>query len=315
MQIQGTQDILNGPTGLNPNKNASNIFAFTQLQDDFWIIPKNAKFPKKLNSYGLGSSGRVLTPDIAIDLMHRSMTTGVPTSEFDAYGGYDVVASMYQSAGGGYNRAEIPKAEMQVYANQVAATGVGNLQILADTATPITTIALVDMVNNGIDTSTVKMAVENFGTDAMKAAPNEVVALVKDAAKSPEKITPLVNLIDQATSGEQIKKGVTKTDKTTAQNFHDYIYAGGNDATAATAKGLAWYDANRSVYTPDQFVALWNKSEGTSFTVTDLDNALLKYGYQPSMINLVALADKNTSATSSALPLILAAAAAYFFGT
>jgi hypothetical protein len=36
-----------------------------------------------------------LTPEIAKDLMIRSMTTGAPTSEFDKYGGYEAVSSMY----------------------------------------------------------------------------------------------------------------------------------------------------------------------------------------------------------------------------
>jgi len=48
------------------------------------------------------SSSNTLTPEIAINLMHRSMTTGAPTSEFDRYGGYDAVQSMYNAGGGSY---------------------------------------------------------------------------------------------------------------------------------------------------------------------------------------------------------------------
>lgn len=47
-------------------------------------------------------SGNTLTPDIATNLMHRSMTTGAPTSEFDRYGGYDKVKAFYDVGGGSY---------------------------------------------------------------------------------------------------------------------------------------------------------------------------------------------------------------------
>jgi hypothetical protein len=42
------------------------------------------------------------TPEIAADLMRRSMTVGAPTSEFDRYGGYEAVKSVYDTSGGSY---------------------------------------------------------------------------------------------------------------------------------------------------------------------------------------------------------------------
>jgi len=47
-------------------------------------------------------SGNTLTPEVAINLMQRSMTTGAPTSEFDRYGGYDKVKALYDAGGGSY---------------------------------------------------------------------------------------------------------------------------------------------------------------------------------------------------------------------
>lgn len=47
--------------------------------------------------------GNTLTPEIATSLMQTSMTpAGVPTSEFNRYGGYDKVKALYDTGGGSY---------------------------------------------------------------------------------------------------------------------------------------------------------------------------------------------------------------------
>jgi hypothetical protein len=92
-----------------------------------------------------------------------------------------------------------------------------------------------------------------------------------------------------------------------AKNFFDYIYAGGVDASAATAKGLKWYNDNRGSYTPEQFIELWNQANYTKFTVADLDNALIQAGYAASIKT-----EKNGGGVM--LPLLYAAAAFYFLG-
>lgn len=91
-----------------------------------------------------------LTADIARDLMQRSMTTGVPTSEFDKYGGYDKVAGLYQSGGGQYSLGAIPTSDLERYAQQVASSGVGNMSLLPMTNTKLTVQALANMGANGI---------------------------------------------------------------------------------------------------------------------------------------------------------------------
>ena len=53
-------------------------------------------------------SSNILTPEIAINLMHRSMTTGAPTSEFNRYGGYDKVKALYDAGGGSYEKPTLP---------------------------------------------------------------------------------------------------------------------------------------------------------------------------------------------------------------
>lgn len=92
-----------------------------------------------------------LTPEIAKDLMWRSMTTGAPTSEFDMYGGYKTVADMYNANGGQYSREAIDPAFLQEAAKTIANTGVGDLSILKETNTPLTNAGYKAMQNNGVN--------------------------------------------------------------------------------------------------------------------------------------------------------------------
>jgi hypothetical protein len=91
-----------------------------------------------------------------------------------------------------------------------------------------------------------------------------------------------------------------------AIDFHNYIYANTTDAGVATTKGLNWYLTNKDnlKITPQAMVDLWNESEGTAFTVADLKNALSKMPL-PGQTG-------TTTSTSSAIPLLIGAAALYF---
>ena len=92
---------------------------------------------------GYANGGEVnLTPEIAKDLMHRSMTTGAPTSEFDKYGGYDAVNALYQQGGGKHDYSGISPTRLNELAQIVANTGVGNMRVLADTNTPLSAAGL-----------------------------------------------------------------------------------------------------------------------------------------------------------------------------
>jgi hypothetical protein len=115
-----------------------------------------------------------LTPEIAKDLMIRSMTTGAPTSEFDKYGGYEAVSSMYVAQGGGYDPyKEASASQLQELAQTVARTGSGNLAILKETGTPLTAEGAASMVKNGIDPTSIDAFVERgipFAEGALDAA-------------------------------------------------------------------------------------------------------------------------------------------------
>lgn len=66
-----------------------------------------------------------LTPAQAQDMINRSMLTGVPTSEFNAAGGYEAVYSLAKSAGG--NMGAPSSEAIQKYGPTIAAQGYGNM--------------------------------------------------------------------------------------------------------------------------------------------------------------------------------------------
>lgn len=102
------------------------------------------------NAFASMSSPATLTPEIASNLMQRSMTTGVPTSEFDKYGGYDAVSSLYNSNKGTYSLDDLDPAFLDQMDNIIANTGVGNLSVLKMTGEPLTRAGRQAMIDNGI---------------------------------------------------------------------------------------------------------------------------------------------------------------------
>jgi len=92
-----------------------------------------------------------LTAEIAQDLMQRSMTTGVPTSEFDKYGGYDKVQALYNQGNGTYALDKLDPAFLDRMDDIIANTGVGNLSVLKMTGEPLTKAGYQAMQNNGVN--------------------------------------------------------------------------------------------------------------------------------------------------------------------
>lgn len=119
----------------------------------------NSKAGTSLNTFGGDELAKAaaavntpatLTPEIAQDLMWRSMTTGTPTSEFDKYGGYDKVNAMYSGNGGGYGFDEMTPEFLDKVDDIIANSGVGNLAVLAKTGTPLSANAYQRLANSGV---------------------------------------------------------------------------------------------------------------------------------------------------------------------
>jgi hypothetical protein len=90
-----------------------------------------------------------LTPEIAQDLIWRSMVTGVPTTEFEKYGGSEAINAMYKAGGGEYSHDAIPVDLRNQLGQQVAQTGVGNLSILEKTGNALSAAAIENMAKQG----------------------------------------------------------------------------------------------------------------------------------------------------------------------
>lgn len=135
--------------------------------DDPYAFSQRSEPVVRMAPGGLASfaNGGALTPEIARSLMQRSMTTGVPTSEFDKYGGYQAVSDLYRQQGGSFSLADIPKTDLQKYAEQVADTGVGNLLALKETGTPLGLEGLIGMSQNEIGRETIQNAINQFGLE------------------------------------------------------------------------------------------------------------------------------------------------------
>jgi hypothetical protein len=112
-----------------------------------------------------------LTPSIAQSLMQRSMTTGVPKSEMDLYGGYDAVKAAYDAASGSYSTDAIPAQQKQQLAMQVAATGVGNFSLPASSKVSVGAAAIQAMKDNGIDAGTIDSITKSLAQVTTPAEP------------------------------------------------------------------------------------------------------------------------------------------------
>lgn len=101
----------------------------------------------------------------------------------------------------------------------------------------------------------------------------------------------------------------------TADEFKYMMTFDNPDATVATKRGLAYYWEHKDKISPEQLVSMWNYAFETNFTKKDLDNALVTYAFKPIVEpDYVFPKTPTNGTTNTALPLILAAAAAYFIG-
>lgn len=100
----------------------------------------------------------------AQDLMWRSMTTGVPTSEFNRYGGYDAVKNVYDAGGGTRSWDDMPTDYLQQAAKTIQSTGVGNWGVLGHLGVPLTDLSgFSKMLDNGVDAKFAQGIISTYG--------------------------------------------------------------------------------------------------------------------------------------------------------
>jgi len=205
-----------------------------------------------------------LTADIAKDLMWRSMTTGAPTSEFDKYGGYSAVADLYSRNGGTYDRSTISSDFLNRAAKTVADTGVGNLGVLADTKTPMSLTGLNAMSKNGVDSSFINKAVNDYGVYGLvsQSQYDNLNKQLTDLTKEFNTLKGQRNSTSNTNNGGAAVAGGT-TVSTDSSNFmqnanQNYANSGAvwgpdgrmySSAAAAVAAGVSNYSTTRPALT------------------------------------------------------------------
>lgn len=135
--------------------------------------------------------------------------------------------------------------------------------------------------------------------DAAEMAAQRAAAAAESARKAAE-------------STAKIQSGILNADEFKYMMTFDFP-----DATVATKRGLSYYWEHKDKISPDQLVSMWNYAFGSNFSTKDLNNALLSYGFsKPDRIDEPDYLPKEpiVGMANNALPLIIAAAAAYFIG-
>lgn len=113
------------PGGINFNNLLQDMRRFNISAQDL----QSAYGPQSQMNWQTGQptqSGNALTPELARTLMQRSMTSsGVPTSEFQKFGGYDAVKALYDKSGGDYSGKSTPYPQQQFnpYSNSFGPAG------------------------------------------------------------------------------------------------------------------------------------------------------------------------------------------------
>lgn len=135
-----------------------------------------------------------ITPEIAQDLMWRSMTSGTPTSEFDKYGGYDKVQSVYNANKGTYGLDQIDPAFLNAIDDTIANTGVGNLSVLKMTGQPLTKAGFQAMNNNGVGLSEADLKSFGIPYEGFLQAPKKTTTPTgtTTTTQQPTDVTPRV---------------------------------------------------------------------------------------------------------------------------
>ena len=115
-------------------------------------------------------SGNTLTPEIATSLMNRAMTTGLPKSESDKYGGYDKVKAMYTANGGDFtgNTSNQPGAIQQTTQRTMLQPIEQSTQPAASTVADLYNMYLGRDPETGVDGSALASTRPNFIEEAQR---------------------------------------------------------------------------------------------------------------------------------------------------
>ena len=201
------------------------------------------------------AAGGGLTPAVAQSLMYRSMTTGVPNAELDQYGGYGAVKAMFDANGGSYSLDAIPAQQRQQLAQEVANTGVGNMQLLVNERVAVAPVALAAMAQNGIDQNTIN-SVQQKTKDGQQPSSQSFssASAIEVGAQAVSTITP------------SVAKSLMYRSMTTGVPNAEFDTYGGYSAVKAV------FDANGGSYSLDAIPADQRKALAMQVASTGVGN-------------------------------------------
>ena len=218
-------------------------------------VPQNHSSGFSLAMGQASAAGGGLTPAVAQSLMYRSMTTGVPNAELDQYGGYGAVKAMFDANGGSYSLDAIPAQQRQQLAQEVANTGVGNMQLLVNERVALAPAALDAMAQNGIDQNTIN-SVQQKTKDGQQPSSQSFssTAAIEVSAQAVSTITP------------SLAKSLMYRSMTTGVPNAEFDKYGGYSAVKAV------FDANGGSYSLDAIPADQRKALAMQVASTGVGN-------------------------------------------
>jgi len=157
--------------------------------------PTQAEIDRWVNAWGVSIEGdeyqafvteantelakvKPLTPEIATQLMIKAATVGLTDTEANEYGGYSEISRVFETTGQNIAALlqKLDKPTAQNLAAQVAVTGVGSLSFMGQNGTQLTQTGLINMINNGIDASSLSTIVQNYTNPTAAANSASVIA-------------------------------------------------------------------------------------------------------------------------------------------
>lgn len=317
MRIQGTPDVLFAPNTPSTFGGLGSSPDYAQTIIEFYTgraVPGAAEIEALASSIGDSITYEELR-DYVNDALLRGErvthpVTGRPVSKWSADMAYDPVSGeqLFPNAPEDNSRdidvsAQVEAANQAMIAveQEVAATGQINREYVAQIARESAAAAARAQSEALAQLEAQRQAAIQAAAD--KAAADLAAQQAAAAAESARKA---------AESAARIQSGDLTADEFKYMMTFDFP-----DATVATKRGLSYYWEHKDKISPEKIVSMWNYAFGTQFTTKDLDKALMSYGYYEGRIDEPPLPmpkQPTTGTTNTALPLILAAAAAYFIG-
>ena len=154
-----------------------------------------------------------LTADTAKNLIYRAMTTGVPNSEMDKFGGSMEVMKVFEANGGQYDIMTIPDDLRRELAQKVSESGVGNMLAAKIENLPIAVSAIQALSDAGVDSAVIEQ-LRSSGhhlAEGLEITTNQMQPDVLASLPGFEFANPIsheVVIREQNTTSEQLQRAI-----------------------------------------------------------------------------------------------------------